>query len=355
MLNKQTLFKDVFAPSPDDIVLVMVDTPHDGISDHPDWMDRRQMAEDWRIEFSHYPLRTHPLYSFPATGANNGELPEWGAMDGQPVRLKEVLAQSTIVIAMTQYSATAPLSLFAQAQPNLRVASMPGVLRRMENTALAADYSVIAQRTHVLADFLTRAVGADLIFSTGDEIYFDVRHRTGHADDGLCHHGKARPLINLPSGEAFIVPYEGERPGDPSRTRGRIPVSRKGELFHLLVEANRMVEVVGDGSHAALFREMLAVDEARRNVAELGLGCNDHAVVGGVVLEDEKAGLHWAFGRSEHLGGTVGPDAFTSMDHVVHHDIVYARESPVGVRSLTLHYPDAPSQTIMRDSEYTLF
>ena len=37
------------------------------------------------------------------------------------------------------------------------------------------------------------------------------------------------------------------------------------------------------------------------------------AIVTGNVLEDEKAGFHWAYGRSEHLGGVTGPDAFTSL------------------------------------------
>ena len=33
------------------------------------------------------------------------------------------------------------------------------------------------------------------------------------------------------------------------------------------------------------------------------------AEVTGCVLEDEKAGFHWAFGRSDHLGGVVGVPA----------------------------------------------
>jgi leucyl aminopeptidase (aminopeptidase T) len=60
------------------------------------------------------------------------------------------------------------------------------------------------------------------------------------------------------------------------------------------------------------------------------------ARVWGNVLEDEKAGPHIALGRSEHLGGTTGPEAFNDPRHVWHEDFVYARESPVQIRKLAL-------------------
>ena len=74
----------------------------------------------------------------------------------------------------------------------------------------------------------------------------------------------------------------------------------------------------------------------------------------GNVLEDEKAGFHWAYGRSDHLGGTVGVDKFASLDTVVHNDIVYARGNPIMVtRAVALH-PDR-KVTILRNSTYELF
>jgi leucyl aminopeptidase (aminopeptidase T) len=184
---------------------------------------------------------------------------------------------------------------------------------------------------------------------------FDLRYRTGHADDGLCHPGKTFPLINLPSGEAFIVPYEGERPGVETTTTGFIPMQRKGETFVLLVEGNQIMEINGDGPEATAFRAYMDVDPARRNIAELGLGCNDQAVVMGAVIEDEKAGMHWAFGRSEHLGGVVGPESFRAPAHVVHQDIVYAPASEIGVRKLTMKMADDRVVDVIRDNRYLVF
>ena len=45
-----------------------------------------------------------------------------------------------------------------------------------------------------------------------------------------------------------------------------------------------------------------------------------------VGTEHEKLGLHVAFGRSEHFGGTVGPDDFSAPDRVIHLDRVYIPE-----------------------------
>ncbi len=355
MLNKHKLFTTVFAPTEQDTVLVMVDVPHDTIQDNADWRERRAMAEEWRTAFEEFPVRAHPLLTYPATGANNGDLPRSGAMDGEDVVLEDVISNSAIIIAMTRYSATAPLALLTRKYPTIRVASMPGVLRRMEETALTADYTEVARRVHILADLLTRAEGAEIVFTTGDRVFFDLRHRTGHADDGLCRPGKAFPLINLPSGEAFIVPYEGEHEDDPSMTRGIIPVHHKGETFMFLIESNRIADVRGDGPQARAFAQHLDQDPARRNVAELGLGCNDKAVVSGSVIEDEKAGMHWAYGRSEHLGGAVGPDAFLSPPNVVHQDIVYAPDSPIGIKRLSLLFSDGTREEVISDNAYRVF
>ncbi len=74
---------------------------------------------------------------------------------------------------------------------------------------------------------------------------------------------------------------------------------------------------------------LLAVEPAYSDLAELGLGVLADIGVEpiGSVLLDEKPGLHIAFGRSEHFGGHVGPDAFSSPEAVVHIDRVYVPET----------------------------
>jgi len=357
----EKLLVDVFAPQSGEKVLVMSDLPHGEWTDNENWADRREMAMEWHSAFqrlgSKLGFSVHPLLTYPATGAHNASLPEDGEMEGQRVRFEDILRDTNIVVALTEYSASAPLIEFTQELPNLRAASMPGVMKSMEQTALAADYSEVARKSHILADKLSQALGAKVEFSTGHQLYFDLRSRKAEADDGQLHADKKGiRFINLPSGEAFIAPYEGELEGQPSRTKGMIPVMVDDELVLFRVEENCIVEVIGDGPQVAQKRDYFAVDQARRNIAELGLGCNDKAVISGSVLEDEKVlGLHWAYGRSDHLGGTVGIADFSDPSHVVHYDIVYPKGGDVEIASLVLEYEDGTSEEIIRDGQYKIF
>lgn len=357
----EKLIVDVFAPHPGEKVLVMTDLPHGELSDSSQWVDRRGMAEEWHSTFEELGNRVgfdvHPLLTYPATGAHNAPLPEEGEMNGQRVRFEDVLADTNVVAALTEYSATAPLIEFTQKVPNLRAASMPGLRKSMEETALAADYTEVARKSHILADKLDQAEGAKVRFSTGHELYFDLRNRKAEADDGQLHAAKKGiRLINLPSGEACIAPYEGELDGQPSRTEGEIPVMDGDELVLFEVRENRIVEVVGEGPRAAEKRDYFEADEARGNIAELGLGCNDGAVISGIVLEDEKVlGMHWAYGRSDHIGGTVGVADFSDPSHVVHYDTVYPKGGSIEVASLVLDYEDGTSEEVIKDGLYTVF
>ncbi len=80
-----------------------------------------------------------------------------------------------------------------------------------------------------------------------------------------------------------------------------------GEPVRITVHAGLAVEVSG-GEEAAAFAAMLAkVGAPGRNVAELGVGTNDRAVLTGMILEDEKilGTVHVAFGNNASMGGSV--------------------------------------------------
>jgi hypothetical protein len=355
------LITDVFAPQEGEKVLVMADLPHGELKDNDQWLERRSMAEEWRAAFEQMGgqqgFSVYPMLAYPATGTHNGDLPEVGELDGEPARFDDVFSDVNVVVALTEYSASAPLIKYSQKYPSMRAASMPGVTRGMQNTALAADYSEVARKSHVLAERLNRTDGARVVFSTGHQVYLDLRHREADADDGQLHADKAgMRLINLPSGEACIAPYEGEVEGQPSKTAGTIPADYDGEMVLYEVQENRIVRVLGDGPQASAMRDYFVVDAARRNIAELGLGCNDKAIISGSVLEDEKVlGMHWAYGRSDHIGGVTGVAEFSDPAHVVHQDIVYAKGGAVEIASLVLEYEDGTAEEIIEDAEYTVF
>ena len=357
--NLEKLLVDVFEVQPGETVLVACDDPTERCPDNDAWRDRREMAAQWREAFaalgSATGFVTHPLLHFPATGGNGRELPHAGTLRGVETAMEETLLSSTLAVFLTEYSATAALGRLCDAKSDFRAASLPGLERRMENTALSADYREVARRCGILADQLRGADSLDVCFSTGHTCSFDLRHRTPEPDDGYLPRFKPGDrIINLPSGETFVVPYEGEKPGDPSRTRGTIPVAGDGGLALLTIEQNRVVAVDGDNGICRELQALFDVDPARRNVAEVAFGCNDWAVVTGNVLEDEKAGFHWAYGRSDHLGGTVGVAAFRSMDTVLHQDVVYAKGNPVSIGEAAV-LRNGERTIVMKDGVYRIF
>lgn len=317
------------------------------------------MAAEWREVFAGLGRRVGfevlPLAVYPATGQHNCDLPLSAVID-RGRTLDAILAEATLAVALTEFSPSAPLAARAHTVKDFRAATLPGVLRRMEGTALAADYVEVRRRCEVLAGYLRGAESADVVFTTGHRCHFDLRHREIELDDGhLPRNRGGMRLINLPSGEAAMSPYEGEIPGDPSGTRGELPVDHDGEVLVFAVDGNLIVNVHGPEPSAARWRSYFSEDRARANIAEFAFGCNPLAVVWGNVLEDEKAGFHWAYGRSEHLGGTVGPASFRSPGNVVHQDTVYAKGSPIGVESIDLNRSDGTRPRIISKGEYLVF
>lgn len=357
MLDVKKLLLDVFDPQSGEVVTFAIDRPRSGVSDHEGWAARREMAERWRTAMAEIAtergFEVRPMLSFDATGANNADLPNRGLLGENEVELLDALKASTLVIAMTEYSATAPLAKLAEAEDDFRAASMPGVEERMEGTALAADYSSVAARCRAIFDIMDGAVLCEVLFSTGHRCWFDLRHRTPEMDDGFLPRGKEGDrIINLPSGETFVVPYEGEFEAVPSWTAGTIPVIEDDELVLFHVVANTVVVVEGDGPVAERYAAFFDADPARANIAEVAFGVNDRAEVTGQVLEDEKAGFHWAFGRSDHLGGVVGVEDFKSPESVIHQDIVYAAGNPVQVERAIIVHPDGRRIPIIDEGGY---
>ena len=364
VFNLEKFLVDVFDPVAGEKVAVMTDVPTPTCPDNQDWRDRRTMAVEWRSGLERLGERIGfevlPLVTYPATGANNANLPEEAETGGRKVPMAAIMDQVSLVLALTEFSPTAPLTDVCRRRPGahvFRAASMPGIEKRMEGTSLAADYREVARRCRLLKEVFLTADHAEVEFSTGHRCFFDLRYRICESDDGYLHRDKSDdvPVINLPSGETFQVPYEGERPGEPSRTAGELPVREAEETVVFRVEGNRIVEVAGACAAAERYRRVFAEDPARANIAELAFGCNERAVVTGNVLEDEKAGFHWAYGRSDHLGGTIGPAQFKSPATVIHQDIVYAAGNPIGIARADLVALDGTRTTIIRDGAYVLW
>jgi leucyl aminopeptidase (aminopeptidase T) len=265
-----------------------------------------------------------------------------------------LFAAHSLVVALTELSATAPLKVAARAG-GFRAATMPGFVPEMI-PALRLDYREINRHVDLLKELLDAADEARIVFRAAagrHELRLDLRHRTAHASGGLLRvNGMAG---NLPSGEAYIVPYEGERPDDVSRSAGKLPVQFGEELVVYGIERNRAVAVLSAGPRSDEERELIRREPAYANLAELGLGVLAEFGVEpvGSILLDEKLGLHVAFGRSDHFDGQVGPGDFSAPSAVVHLDRVYLPQTQplIAVESLDL-IAGSRERRIMREGSY---
>ena len=370
------LVQRVFQPRDTDRALALiVDLPDDAVPDHAAWRERREIAVGW-ADALESAADTHgldvALYWYRNARSNNADLPggAWRHLGGlppetaeeldsvSPAPLEPILAAHELVLAPTEFSATAPLKMLSR-KLGFRAATMPGFGPAMI-PALRLDYTEINRRVRFLKAILDRAVLADIAFdvdgSRAASLRLDLRHRTAHASGGLFPDpGTAG---NLPSGESYIVPYEGEEPGDPSASAGELPVQFGDEVVRYRIEENRAVEVLSEGPESSREAERLAREPAYGNIAELGLGVlGDFGIEPiGEVLLDEKLGLHIAFGRSEHFGGQVGPEQFSCPEAVVHQDRVYvpAIQPRVVAARVDLQREDGLKLALMRDGRYVI-
>jgi len=370
------LVKRVFEPRPEDKALaVIVDMPDDEVPDTEDWRRRRALAAGWVKELTSaradHGLEVS-LFLYPNVHSNNADLPSsawrWtddtvpdhiADMAGQLEEpMEQVLSHHQLVIAPTEFSTTAPLKMLAP-RLGFRGATMPGFSSEMV-PALRLDYTEVNRRVWLLKELLDDCVSADFHFlvddSTDYRLHLDLRHRKAHASGGLLlEPGTAG---NLPSGEAYIVPYEGEIEGDPTASRGQMPVQFGDEVVIFEIEVNCAQRISSTGPESEAEAQRLAAEPARGNLAELGLGVlADFGVKPiGVVLLDEKLGLHLAFGSSEHFGGQVGPDDFSRPEAVMHQDHVYLPDLQPRVRaaSVVLEREGGETFDLIRDGDYVI-
>lgn len=375
----KSLVQSVFSPGKSDKnIAILVDIPDNAVPDNAEWIERREMAMDWYIKLNtlknELRLDDVNLVLYPNVRSNNAELPETGyycsqndlkTMDtgklknsGQPVPFSDIFRNHQIFIALTELSATAPLKLSAK-KYLFRAVTMPGFSVAMLPT-LRLDYNEINNRIMSIKNILDPAEGLEIEFETPGEkiynIYFDLRYRKATASGGrFPENGFAG---NLPGGECYIVPYEGEL-SEPSRSSGLLPVQFEDEIVIYKIENNVALDVLSEGYYSGLEGQKIKDEPAYANIAEIGFGILNYFGIQpiGSILLDEKLGLHIAFGRSDHFGGAVGIKDFKNPENVIHIDRIYLPETQnkVTVNSVSIIQTGGKKEFIMKDGNYTIF
>jgi leucyl aminopeptidase (aminopeptidase T) len=189
----------------------------------------------------------------------------------------------------------------AATERGARGATLPGVETEMFARLMGADFDLMVDRSARVAALLDEADEAHFTCPAGSDMRFDLRGRTGIPDDGDLTASGA--FGNLPCGEGFISPAGG------SGVFVTSTVGHFGAADHevrLTVEDGRLAAVEG-ALGEALLAHLDRYGDDGRHLAELGVGTNDRARLGGNLLEDEKVlgTVHVAFGASAAIGGTV--------------------------------------------------
>lgn len=372
------LIRNVFSPkSYDKRLAILLDVPDEKVPDNDLWRIRRLIAEQWAEALDPNKealnLESVDLIFYPNVHSNNADLPETAYLyngsaetinadglinEGKPLKFEKVLSDHQLVLAPTEFSTTAPLKLLSK-KHRFRAATMPGFSEKMV-PALRLDYSVINRRVMLIKHELDPAVGMDIQFTVKGKksykIHFDLRHRSAHASGGRFP--ELGTAGNLPSGECYIVPYEGEKK-EESESKGTLPVQFEEEVVLYKIEKNKAVDILSKGPFSTREKETIITEPAYANIAELGFGVlGDFGIKPiGEILLDEKLGLHIAFGRSDHFGGAVGVKDFSAPEKVVHIDRIYIPETQSKVQAdwVKLTFRDRTSRTLMKKGAYTLF
>jgi leucyl aminopeptidase (aminopeptidase T) len=219
-----------------------------------------------------------------------------------PRTVAEAMAAADVVMAPTVQSLSHTAARKRASDAGARCATLPGVTEEMLARVMSADMEGLRRKGWAVAEALDRATEAHITDANGTDLRLDLSGRKAIPDAGELTEPGA--FGNLPCGEGFISPVGG---GGTLVIDGSLAgLGVVDDPVELVVEGGHLTSARGGQGMA--FMELLTVHgEDGTNIAELGIGTNERAILTGEVLEDEKiqGTCHIAFGASAGIGGTV--------------------------------------------------
>jgi leucyl aminopeptidase (aminopeptidase T) len=227
----------------------------------------------------------------------NGEEP--------PREIAELMKMVDVVLCPTSKSLTHTDSRRAASEKGVRVATLPGVTEEIMIRCMNADYHKIAERTFRLCDELEKTSVVRVEAPGGTKVTLPIKGRKAHASSGLF---REKGLWgNLPTGEAYLAPVEGESQGVVVVDGSMAGVGMVREPIKIVVKDGYATDITGGAEAKRLIELLEPHGKDARTVAEFGIGTNDKATLTGLIIEDEKVmgTIHIAFGDNKSMGGSV--------------------------------------------------
>jgi leucyl aminopeptidase (aminopeptidase T) len=214
------------------------------------------------------------------------------------------MVEADVVLAPTIQSISHTDARRKASEAGVRIGSLPGVTEDMLTRLMTSDLSEVRRRGWALSGFLNAGAEARITCRHGSDLRLGLGSRLSIVDAGEL--GSRGAFGNLPCGEAFIAPIEGTAEGTLVVDGSIAEVGLLDTPTSLTIRGGHLTDATG-GDGAALMALLGAHGKDGFNVAELGIGTNEEALLTGNVLEDEKilGTCHIAFGASAAIGGTV--------------------------------------------------
>jgi aminopeptidase len=221
-----------------------------------------------------------------------------------PAAVAAAMAAADVVLAPTIQSLSHTAARKAASDAGVRIGTLPGVTEEMLGRLMTGDLEEIRRRGWAVVTALNRGSEARITCAHGSDLRIGLEGRLGIVDAGEL--GNKGAFGNLPCGEGFIAPVEGTTEGTLVVDGSIASVGLLDTPVSLTVREGNLVEATGNDG-GKLMELLTAHGEDGTNVAELGIGTNEEAILTGNILEDEKilGTCHVAFGASAAIGGTV--------------------------------------------------
>jgi leucyl aminopeptidase (aminopeptidase T) len=221
-----------------------------------------------------------------------------------PETVAAAMLTADVVVAPTIQSISHTAARKAATEAGVRIASMPGVTEEMLARLMSANMRKLRKRGAMIASPLSSSAEARITCAHGSDLRLGLEGRSAISDAGVL--SKKGAFGNLPCGEAFIAPVEGTAEGTLVIDGSIAGVGQVDTPVSLTIREGHLTEATGSDG-AQLLQLLTEHGPDGTNVAELGIGTNEEALLTGNVLEDEKimGTAHVAFGASAAIGGTV--------------------------------------------------
>jgi leucyl aminopeptidase (aminopeptidase T) len=219
-----------------------------------------------------------------------------------PETVAAAMVAADVLLAPTVQSLSHTAARKLASESGTRTATLPGATVEMLARVMSDDMEELRRRGGRVAEILDRGAQARITCDHGSDLKLGLQGREAIPDAGELSHDGA--FGNLPCGEGFISPATAE--GTLIVDGSIAGIGLVSEPVRLTIRDGHLVEASGPEGEGLM--ELLTVHGPNgTNVAELGIGTNQKAILTGNILEDEKifGTAHVAFGASAAIGGNI--------------------------------------------------